>query len=86
MSANHEWHRSSSTFRRAQDLAQGPSFRVYREADEEPRWHPQPDGLGIRDPWKEGYPVGGRSLQRPDDLQGRLPDDSSGKYSGGLLI
>jgi hypothetical protein len=30
--------------------------------------------------------VGGRSLQRPDDLQGRLPDDSSGKYSGGLLI
>lgn len=50
-------------------------FVGLRCAPNEERWrHTQLDDLGVCHPRQERNPMGGRPLQSPNDLQGRLPD------------
>ena len=39
------------------------SIEVAPQANEECRWHHEPHALGVRYPWQEGNPLGGRALQ-----------------------
>ena len=39
------------------------SIEVAPQANEECRWHHEPHAVGVRHPWQEGNPLGGRALQ-----------------------
>ena len=39
------------------------SIKIAPQANEECRWHHEPHALGVRHPWQEGNPLGGRALQ-----------------------
>ena len=39
------------------------SIEVASQANEECRWHHEPHAVGVRHPWQEGNPLGGRAIQ-----------------------